>query len=53
MKEKKQVDCFHSPIDKKLSIYSELLLRIIICDTFKIRNNNIVLEKKRNTVSHI
>lgn len=47
-KEKReQIEQFHFDIDKKLSLYSEILTRIIICKTLNIYNNEIIFQKNQ------
>ena len=42
-----QIKRFHCHIDKKLSLYSELLVRVIACETLGIKNTCILIDKTR------
>jgi Phosphopantetheinyl transferase len=42
-----KVKRFRVDIDKKLSLYSELLVRTLICKTFSIQNNEIVFDRNK------
>lgn len=40
-----KINMLNFDIDKKISIYAELLLRVIICSKFEIKNDKIIFEK--------
>lgn len=45
-KKQEQIKRFHFDIDKKLSLYADLLIRIIACQTLSIKNSEIEFEKE-------
>lgn len=54
IKEKQeQIKQFHFDIDKKLSLYSKTLIRIIICKELNINNKAIVFEKNKYGKTHL
>lgn len=49
----KQIDRFRIDVDKKLSLYSEILIRMIICETLSIGNDQIVFGKNAYGKPHL
>lgn len=45
MEKQEQISRFHYDVDKKLSLYAEILVRTVICESLSIQNNEIVFEK--------
>ncbi len=47
IEKQEKINRFYSDIDKKLSIYSELLIRIIVCQIYEVKNKDIVFDREK------
>ena len=50
---KEQIKRYHFDIDKKLKLYSDVMVRIIVCQMFGLNNSEIVFEKEEHGKPYI